>query len=143
LPHIPECVRHVWEPARGGGKMIAALHKRFASVFGSDIVTGMNFLEHSIRGYDAIITNPPYEQAEQFITHAIDLAGFVAMLLRTDFDHAKTRQHLFGQNGMFAKKLILTRRILWFADSRGSPSFNHAWFIWDDRHSGSPVLAYR
>jgi hypothetical protein len=40
--------------------------------------------------------------------------GKVAMLLRTDFDHAKGRQHLFGQCPIFAKKLVLTRRIVWF-----------------------------
>jgi hypothetical protein len=42
----------------------------------------------------------------------------------------------------FAKKLILTRRIRWFADSNGSPSFNHAWFLWDHRQSGAPTIAY-
>jgi hypothetical protein len=68
--------------------------------------------------------------------------GIVAMLLRTDFDHAKTRQHLFAKHAAFAKKVVLTKRIRWFEDSKGAPSFNHAWFIWDWRHSGPPTLAY-
>jgi len=68
--------------------------------------------------------------------------GFVAMLLRTDFDHAKTRQFLFSGCPPFSKKLVLTKRIQWFEDSKGSPSFNHAWFIWDWKHQGAPTLAY-
>ena len=62
----------------------------------------------------AIITNPPYALAQNFIEHALELMkpdGIVAMLLRTDFDHAKTRQHLFGGCDQFAKKVVLTKRI--------------------------------
>ena len=66
----------------------------------------------------------------------------VAMLLRADFDHAATRAHLFADCAMFAKKVVLTKRIRWFQDSTGSPSFNHCWMIWDRQHRGSPTLAY-
>lgn len=45
--------------------------------------------------------------------------GLIAMLLRTDFDRAKTRRHLFGDCVTFAKKLVLTKRMVrglqWFA----------------------------
>jgi hypothetical protein len=68
--------------------------------------------------------------------------GRVAMLLRTDFDHAKTRRHLFGSSSTFSRKLVLTQRIRWFAYSTGSPSFNHAWFIWDWTHAGAPTIKY-
>jgi hypothetical protein len=64
------------------------------------------------------------------------------MLLRTDYDHAVTRQQLFRDCPQFAKKLILTRRIVWFAGPKAAPSFNHAWFIWNWKHQGSPTLAY-
>ena len=43
---------------------------------------------------------------------------------------------------MFAKKAVLTKRIRWFEDSNGSPSFNHCWMIWDRQHLGEPTLAY-
>jgi hypothetical protein len=65
-----------------------------------------------------------------------------AMLLRTDFDHAKTRRHLFGESTSFAKKLVLTKRIRWIEGSTGSPSFNHSWMIWDKQHYGAPSIAY-
>jgi hypothetical protein len=31
---------------------------------------------------------------------------------------------------MFAKKVVLTKRIRWFEDSTGSASFNRYWMIW-------------
>jgi len=41
---------------------------------------------------------------------------------------------------------VLTRRIVWFVEADGkpkaSPSFNHAWFLWDWQHAGPPVIAY-
>jgi len=68
--------------------------------------------------------------------------GVVAMLLRTDFDHAKSRGALFADCPAFNKKVVLTKRIKWFEDSKGQPSFNHAWFIWDWMRQGPPTLAY-
>lgn len=134
----------VYEPAAGSGKMVAVLAKSF-EIEADDISEGRDFLECRGFGMEAIVTNPPYELAQEFIEHALWLTearGMVAMLLRTDFDHAKTRQHLFGGCENFAKKIVLTKRIKWFEDSKGQPSFNHAWFIWDWRHQGPPVLAY-
>jgi hypothetical protein len=80
--------------------------------------------------------------AQEFIEKAISYAPLVAMLLRTDYDHAKTRQHLFGQCPKFAKKLVLTKRIRWFENSIGAPSFNHAWYIWNRMHFGNPAIVY-
>lgn len=145
IRHLPKGVTVVWEPAAGSGKMVRALKAAGRSVEASDIETGEDFLKSRRAGFDAIITNPPYALATEFVTHAIALMepnGCVAMLLRTDFDHAKTRQHLFSGCPPFAKKVVLTKRIKWFEDSKGQPSFNHAWFIWDWKHAGPPTLAY-
>lgn len=146
VPHLKtnDCV--VWEPACGSGKMVRALLKAGFDVSGTDIDSGRDFLtQPAPRRFRAIITNPPYELATEFIHRAIMMIpahGFVAMLLRTDFDHARTRRDLFGEHPYFAKKVVLTKRIKWFEDSKGQPSFNHAWFIWDFGHEGAPKLAY-
>lgn len=147
VPHIPERVNTVWEPAMASGKMVNALMGAGYLVSGDDIEDGHDFLKHSGPiNFHAIITNPPYKFASEFIERATNLTfagkGVVAMLLRTDFDHAKTRQHFFSGCEAFSKKVVLTKRIQWFEDSKGSPSFNHAWFIWDWRHQGPPTLAY-
>jgi hypothetical protein len=142
--------RVIWEPASGGGKMVAALERHGFDVYASDIESGEDFLSSDTcftPSPQAIVTNPPYALAREFIEHALTLmkphTGMVAMLLRTDFDHAKTRRHLFGDCPQFWTKLVLTKRIKWFEDSKGQPSFNHAWFIWDwQKYSGPPTLAY-
>jgi len=145
LPHLPQ-LDMIWEPAAASGKMVRALAKAPAYVVATDISEGVDFLKTPLQaGCDAIITNPPYEFATAFIQHGLALMharGIVAMLLRTDFDHAKTRSNLFADCSAFAKKIVLTKRIKWFEDSKGQPSFNHAWFIWDWRHKGPPTLAY-
>ena len=143
VPHIHKRIDRIYEPACGSGKMVDALRAAGYMVDSSDIDGGQDFLE-STDQRQAVITNPPYEHARMFIVQAIHLTkdrfGFVAMLLRTDYDHAATRRHIFM--APFAKKLVLTKRIKWFEDSKGQPSFNHAWFIWDWKHSGPPTLAY-
>lgn len=152
VPHLPRSPDSIWECAVGDGHMLDPLSKTF-SVFGSDLRFGNDFLMGRVLpwdGIDAIITNPPYERATEFIEHALRLmepvGGMVAMLLRTDFDHAKSRAHLFRDCPAFAKKVVLTKRIMWFEPEPGakgkSPSFNHAWYIWDWQHDGPPTLAY-
>ncbi len=155
VPHLPDSATRIWEPACGGMKMVNAINKfrpRIGVAKQTDISTGADFFAwtDSAPEVNAIVTNPPYELATEFIEHALRLMesrrGVVAMLLRTDFDHAKSRSHLFRDCPAFAKKLVLTRRIVWFEPEPGakgkSPSFNHAWFIWDWAHEGAPALAY-
>lgn len=152
LPHLDPRSAVIWEPAAGSGKMVRVL-KRCTHVVSTDIDMGLDFLltpliDHV--GCRAIITNPPYDLATEFCEHALRLMepvqGMVAMLLRTDFDHAKSRTHLFRDCPAFQTKLVLTKRIVWFEPEPGakgkSPSFNHAWFIWDWKHEGAPTLAY-
>jgi len=159
LPHIESLSVNglIWEPACGEGHMLRPLGRYF-EVYGTDIRDevdggGVDFLAtppcfKSVA--DCIITNPPYDRSREFIEHALRLmepvGGQVAMLLRTDYDHAKTRSHLFRDCPAFAKKVVLTKRIVWFEPEPGvkgkSPSFNHAWFVWSWRHEGAPTLAY-
>jgi hypothetical protein len=152
LPHLPTHVNHIWEPACGDGRMSNVLSRK-CDVFGSDIAFGSDFLAATAlpcQGLGGIVTNPPYEHATEFCEKALRMmepvGGFVAMLLRTDFDHAQGRTHLFRDCPAFSKKVVLMKRIVWFVEDDGkpkaSPSFNHAWFLWDWRHDGPATLAY-
>lgn len=143
IPYLGRAKR-IWEPACGSGLMAEALKSSGKEVISTDIATGTDFLlEKRYGDVDAIVTNPPYALAKEFIEHALDICDYtVAMLLRTDYDHAKTRQHLFGKNERFARKVVLTRRIIWFDGPGAAPSFNHAWYIWEDGACGEPKLSY-
>ncbi len=137
----------VWEPACGRGDMVDVLDKRGHTVIASDIKVyshkpmafEMDFLAINLVvdpvGFSAIITNPPYEHAEAFIRKALDLAtsgnrrARVAMLLRNEYDSAKSRRDLF-EHPAFLKKLVLTKRPRWSAEDKASPRHNFAWFVW-------------
>jgi hypothetical protein len=152
ISHIPRQPYQIWDPACASGNMVCRLSLHYP-VRASDVhETDDDFLkmDKAPDRTDMIITNPPYEAAQKFIEQALVLMkpcrGLVAMLLRCDFDHAKSRTHLFRDCPAFAKKVALNKRIAWFVEADGkpkaSPSFNHAWFIWDWRHDGPAVIAY-
>jgi hypothetical protein len=164
IPHLrsgPVCLhrnRTVWEPAAGRGKMSRVLERHFQTVLSTTlestdpddlIAGGLDFLKAQNRFElpDAIITNPPYSLAEEFVRHALKLAvsyGFViAMLLRNEWDCAKGRNDLFTEQP-FAKKVILTSRPWWFDKKPGDsgPRHNYAWYIWVKDYTGPPVIGY-
>jgi len=144
LPHLPErppAVLH--EPAAGTGYIVDVLTAAGYAVTTGDLSTGEDFLKLTKCAAAGVVTNPPYNKAEPFIAHALELMkpdGFVVMLLRTDYDHAVTRRYLFDKP--FAKRIVLNKRIRWIENSTGSPSFNHAWYIWDWLHEGPPTIGY-
>jgi hypothetical protein len=153
VPFIPKRINRVWECACGDGQMVKPLKESGFDVIPTDIDnSGWDFLAMPAwaNPFDAIITNPPFDLATQFIEQALRFtepnAGFVAMLLRTDFDHAKSRTHLFRDSPVFSCKVALLKRIVWFVEDDGkpkaSPSFNHAWYVWDWKHEGPPTIAY-
>lgn len=163
LPHIPKRIKTIWEPAAGEGAMANVLRDHDFVVLATDIRSGNNmptldrsvdFLGESLPPRDmwrGLVSNPPFNLAQEFIERALDLTrgdcGFVAMLLRADYDHAKGRRHLFADCPAFAKRLVLTRRIVWFVDPltgkpKAAPSVNHSWFLWDYQHRGAPEISY-
>lgn len=146
LPHLPPIEGKVWEPAFGGGAMSDVLREAGYDVVETDKQNGDDFLDFKCSGdATAIITNPPYNMAQEFIEQALKLTephrGCSAFLLRVDFDSAKTRQHLFARNPAWAKKIVLLKRIMWFEGEK-SPSFNHCWYLFNWAHQGPPALAY-
>lgn len=140
-------VHSVWEPAPGSGKLAFALKDNDFEV----VATQSNFLVYQgmpLPKIDAIVTNPPYssprggDQASIFIRTALSKpVRIVAMLLRTDFDHAKSRVDIFRDCSSFEGKVVLLDRIKWFPGD-SSPSDNHSWWIWSKEAHTRPWIAY-
>lgn len=151
----------IWEPACGTGKMSVVLWRHF-DVCSSDIQTYYGATEYDFlkengdvflnknkgEQYDAIITNPPYSLAQEFIEHALELLkpiqGIVCMLLRNEYDSAVTRKQLFADHPAFAAKYVLTARPWWFERHEGdcSPRHNYCWMVWSYKHTGPPTIGY-
>ena len=110
IPHLPEFTGKVWEPACGGGRWSRRYSKLVSTSSGATSLRVWTFWVRHRRRVSAIITNPPYALAREFIERALHFydTRIVAMLLRTDFDHAASRAHLFADCAMFAKKVVLT-----------------------------------
>jgi hypothetical protein len=169
----------LWECACGDGNIskVLARYDNTGKIRATDIIYGQDFFSFDTIGDSrSIITNPPFgsqgKDAERFIRHALELTrpvkGLVAMLLRVDFDSAKSRRDIFLDNPAWGTKLILTKRIKWFDEpvpckkcigktsveralcknchgtgmTSPGPSENHAWYIWDWQRHGNPDIDY-
>jgi len=166
--------KYIWEPACGRGDMVSvfkeygyAVKEYDYSVVASDIDLSVyeedtyrfqkdfieiNRLPSIFPAKDiAIITNPPYNIAENFINHALGFdVKLVAMLLRNEWDCAKTRTYLFEEYVLgkkFAMKIVLTSRPRW-DDWRNKPKpdkgprHNYSFFCWINGWQGPPIIRY-
>jgi hypothetical protein len=140
LPHIKTFPHEVWEPACGDGAISAILEDAGFFVISQDLVdrgyigtkTG-DFLEREFNSARAIVTNPPFNLAHEFIAHAHKLnVEHIAMLLKADFWNAKCRQELWDTRPP-SEILGLTWRLDF--TGAGRPHRNCIWCIW---RPGSP-----
>lgn len=161
VPYVDDLIKHaiVWEPCCGNGAIVKEIAPRCLDVLHTDIAaydgwdpqalvdlmsldTLMDLCPHVGGGGppEGIITNPPYgDLAQPIIEKAIALMqpskGFVAMLLRHEWDCASGREHLFKDHPAYAAKVTLTFRPHWVSpkpgEKAGSPRFSYAWFIWN------------
>jgi hypothetical protein len=89
----------------------------------------------ALKGFmpDVIISNPPFDLAEECVRHAIDLMedvkGDIYYILRNEWDSAKCRADLF-RHPAFCEKIVLLHRPRWIAGSTGAPRHNYSYFHW-------------
>jgi hypothetical protein len=139
LPYIPETVKSIWEPACGDGAMAKVLIEKGYQVYSTDLrddsgygIGGVDFLdaEKDTHLVDAIITNPPFNVSEDFIKVALGKTPVVAMLLKSQYWHAKTRYKLFTEHTP-AYILPLTWRPNFFGtEATGSSMLDMQWSVW-------------
>lgn len=138
----------VWEPCCGNGAMSEVI-KTWHPVMSSDLFdrgygeTGHDFLTSNRRA-DNIITNPPYAQAEAFVTKALQCANKkVAMLLRLAFLEGSGRAGGLFKHTPPSRVLVFSERITFYPNGErtgGGGTMAYAWFIWDKAHAGPPVI---
>jgi hypothetical protein len=148
LPHF------LWEPAAGPGAIVRVLRAAGHEVVACDLVdygepTHFNrrdfLLEHKApERCEAIVTNPPFKLAEQFVTHALDLCPLVIMLLRLAFLESNRRTELLEQRGLarvhvFRKRLPMMHRAGW-TGQRTNSGMAFCWMVWSRDHQGPPTL---
>ncbi|MFA6213407.1 MAG: hypothetical protein WC714_28480 [Candidatus Obscuribacterales bacterium] len=130
----------IWEPACGDGAMADVLYEHGHKVIATDIRdTGYSkgVIDFLISDYDcdAIITNPPFNISEEFIRHALTKAPIVAMVLKSQYWHAKKRVELFEQCPPAYVLPLSWRPDFLFdqrkeGDKKAAPTMEVAWTVW-------------
>jgi hypothetical protein len=120
----------VWEPAAGAGAISAVLRAAGKSVIESDITTGQDFLFSPVpKGVTSIITNPPFNLADDFIKRAFRTKLPFALLLKATFWNGKRHAEIFKATGPMLVAPLTWRPVM--APERGeSPTMDFCWTVW-------------
>lgn len=125
----------IFEPAAGDGAMVKVLQRNGKRVIAADLeprhpkIHELDFLKLNKLPAKTIITNPPFNIAEKFIRHAMELGvEEMALVLKSTYFHAKTRYPLFKE---YQPSAVCP--LLWRPDflGLGRPTMEVAWFIWE------------
>jgi hypothetical protein len=152
---LPE---NIWEPACGPGSIVGSLRGAGHKVYATDLVDygcpdsehGVDFLMERAPGFyiGAVVTNPPFKLANEFVTHAIGLGiPKVVMLLRLAFIESERRRAILD-GGFLARVHVFRNRLpMMHRAGRGtqvaktnSSAMAFAWFVWEQTHKGPTTL---
>jgi len=160
LCEIETFSKDILEPCCGEGHIAKVLEVHGYNVESMDLIDrgfgkgGIDFLEYNEVVNKDIITNPPYNMAQEFVEHAMEIitdGHKVAMFLKLSFLEGKDRRKMFkkyppktvwvsssrlgcGKNGEFKK------------DKKGNLKADSAvaycWFIWEKGFNGNPEICW-
>lgn len=121
----------IWEPACGEGHMANVFKKCGYEVMATDIRMGKNFLSASYEPCDWIITNPPFSIADKFIERCLYFDRPFALLLKSQYWHAKKRLPLFKAHPPTTIFPLTWRPdFLFKTRGGGSPLMDVMWCVW-------------
>lgn len=128
----------------GSGIVDALVKRGHNAVCAADAFGDLMFCEW-------IVTNPPYERGlvDRIINRQIERvekgeAQALAVLLRSGFDHAKSRATMFD-SPLYAGQIKLRFRPWWSTDHAQAPIHNFVWQIWRNEYTddyGLPHIWY-
>ena len=150
-----EIPNRIWEPSCGSGCLSERLMDYGREVVSTDLVDrgygqgGVDFFTKKTmpEGCTAIITNPPYKFATQYVRHALKLLpedGLLCLFLKTTFAEGKGRwKDIFSlQPPMYVLQCverIICARNGNFGEEKGS-AVSYAWWIWKKGWHGHTIL---
>lgn len=144
----------IWEPACGDGAIALPMRAAGFHVVASDLVDRgcpdsyvADFLTDRPRPYhDAVVSNPPFKLAREFVQTALEHSDYVAMLLRLAFLEGNARKPWFESSPLArvhvsSRRLPMMHRHGW-EGPKSTSAVCHAWFVWDKRHEGRPQIQW-
>jgi hypothetical protein len=147
LLRVESLPAHVWEPCCGSGRIVETMRAHGFCVTASDLVGDrIDFLMEwrAPESVAAIVTNPPFKLADDFVRHGLKLVPTVAMLLRLNFLESEGRSDIIdggclARVHVFADRLPRMHRQGWDGP-RSSATTAFAWFVWQRDHAGPTIL---
>jgi hypothetical protein len=141
----------VWEPACGNGAISEVVKEYGNHVQSSDLIVRgygeapVDFLKTE-RVVGNIITNPPFNLAQEFVEHSKMCArNKIAMFLKLAFLEGAKREKMFRDDFfplskvyVFSKRVRLDKNGIPMGCKSGMIAF--AWFVWDSQHEGSATI---
>lgn len=122
----------IWEPACGNNHMVTVMRNYGYRTVGTDIQDGTDFLTAPLIDCDWIITNPPFSQAENFIRRCSMHKKPYALLLKSQYWHAKRRTKLFYDcRPSYILPLTWRPDFMFGERGGGSPLMDVMWCVWD------------
>jgi hypothetical protein len=119
--------RSYYEPACGDGRLVRWLQQFGHTAYGTDLVTGTDFMACT-DCQDFIITNPPFSLALEFAQKSLSLSEDVLLLLPLGFLGAQKRRAWFQQREPDAL-FVLSERPSFTGNGR-TDAADYAWFYW-------------
>jgi len=144
------------DPACGSGTIPTTFEARGLSCHGADLVDRaggdyavMDFLTETRAGaVDNVVTNPPFDLAEAFLSRALRLARHkVAFLLRLSWLEGRSRIWVYDSTPLcavhpFAARVSMPPGGMDIEPKGGAVAF--AWYVWDHSHPvGAPAVIRR
>ena len=133
-----------WEPTCGPGAIVKILRNSGRAVIATDLndwgcpdsKAGIDFLmeREAPASVPAIVTNPPFSLAEEFVEHAIKLAHEVYILLRLAFLEGmrwkkKCFENHLASQWVFAPRLPFMHRHGYEGPKNSNSGMPFAWYV--------------
>lgn len=105
------------------------------------------------KGYDLIITNPPYSLAKEFVEkgmECLEVGGIMAMFLKIQFLEGAKREELFDKYPPKYIYVFRNRMATWNSGQPKDPKTGkkwattmcHAWFVWEKGSNTEPIVRW-
>lgn len=141
----------IWEPACGDGAMSRVLETTGCPIISTDLFDrgfgepGVDFLKTE-RLVNNVVTNPPYNSAEDFVKAGLRQSRKkVALLLRLAFVEGANRQRTIFAETPPTRIWAFSERITFYpagAVQKGSGTTAYAWFVWDKQDVGKSEMKW-
>lgn len=158
---LEDFVGTVWDPACGLGRILESAKNSGHKVIGSDIIHRSDYCDFqkdflTIQAdeilFDNIVSNPPFNLAEQFVRHSLDLlpdGGKLGMILPMVWLSGFSMKRSWLPTSPLSKYYAISPRpsmppgaVIDAGVRAGNGTKDFAWFVWQKGYCGQPSVGF-